>query len=71
MTIKYINIFHKCNCKLGYASGGLVQKCLPNPETGVVEILEIEYVHLTSSSMMHTHKLQHATRLKQNKISFS
>jgi hypothetical protein len=35
---------------------------------GVGNILEIEYIHRISSSMMHNHKSQHGTRVQQKKV---
>jgi hypothetical protein len=43
-----------------------VYKCYPNPEAeGVVKMLEIRYIHRTSSSMMHNNEPQYGTCVQQ------
>jgi hypothetical protein len=75
-SIKYI--LPPAEQELLYSRCGtwLFQKCLPNPEAGVTKILRTEYIHHTTSSMMHNHKSQYGTRatkdtqLKSRKIAF-
>jgi hypothetical protein len=49
----------------------LVQKCLRNPGAGVVKMLAIEYIHRTTSSMMHNHKYNNGYAIKIAKHRFS